>query len=100
RPPRALHSCPTRRSSDLFAMDPPHVPDENPTGDYRREFTIEDQWLDAGRVLLRFDGVESFFQLWVNGAPVGSASGSRLAHEFDRSEEHTSELQSRFDLVC
>src|SRR5699024_6740281 len=57
-----------------FAIDPPHVPDENPTGDYRREFTIEDQWLDAGRVLLRFDGVESFFQLWVNGAPVGSAS--------------------------
>src|SRR5699024_12053218 len=22
------------------------------------------------------------------------------SHEFDRSEEHTSELQSRFDLVC
>src|SRR5699024_2440793 len=63
-----------------FAIDPPHVPDENPTGDHRREFTIEDQWLDAGRVLLRFDGVESFFPLWVNGAPVGGASGSRLVH--------------------
>src|SRR5699024_2509171 len=66
-----------------FAIDPPHVPDENQTGDYTREFTIEDQRLDAGRVVLRFDGVESFFQLWVNGAPVASASGSRLVHEFD-----------------
>src|SRR5699024_11492173 len=24
----------------------------------------------------------------------------RHAHDYDRSEEHTSELQSRFDLVC
>ncbi|MGW3935170.1 glycoside hydrolase family 2 TIM barrel-domain containing protein [Streptomyces phaeochromogenes] len=66
-----------------FPIDPPHVPDENPTGDYRRRFDVPADWSDAERVVLRFDGVESLFRVWVNGVEIGSASGSRLAHEFD-----------------
>lgn len=66
-----------------FPIDPPHVPDENPTGDYRRHFDVPADWSDAERVVLRFDGVESLFRVWVNGVEIGSASGSRLAHEFD-----------------
>jgi beta-galactosidase len=66
-----------------FPIDPPHVPDENPTGDYRRHFDVPADWSGAERVVLRFDGVESLFKLWVNGDQIGSASGSRLAHEFD-----------------
>ncbi|MGW7049149.1 glycoside hydrolase family 2 TIM barrel-domain containing protein [Streptomyces avermitilis] len=66
-----------------FPIDPPHVPDENPTGDYRRHFDVPADWSEAERVVLRFDGVESLFKLWVNGDEIGSASGSRLAHEFD-----------------
>ncbi|PTM87000.1 glycoside hydrolase family 2 TIM barrel-domain containing protein [Streptomyces sp. VMFN-G11Ma] len=66
-----------------FPIDPPHVPDENPTGDYRRHFALPADWSDAERVVLRFDGVESLFRVWVNGVAIGSASGSRLAHEFD-----------------
>ncbi|GII54441.1 beta-galactosidase [Planotetraspora thailandica] len=66
-----------------FPIDPPHVPDENPTGDYRRHFDLPAGWSEAERVLLRFDGVESLFKVWVNGEEIGSASGSRLAHEFD-----------------
>jgi beta-galactosidase len=66
-----------------FPIDPPHVPDENPTGDYRRHFDVPADWSDAERVVLRFDGVESLFRVWVNGVEMGSASGSRLAHEFD-----------------
>lgn len=66
-----------------FPIDPPHVPDDNPTGDYRRHFDLPADWSDAERVLLRFDGVESLFRVWVNGVEVGSASGSRLTHEFD-----------------
>lgn len=66
-----------------FPIDPPHVPDDNPTGDYRRDFGIPADWSDAERVVLRFDGVESLFKVWVNGVEIGSASGSRLAHEFD-----------------
>lgn len=27
-----------------FPVDPPHVPDENPTGDYRTAFTVNDDW--------------------------------------------------------
>ncbi|WP_147919618.1 glycoside hydrolase family 2 TIM barrel-domain containing protein [Ruania zhangjianzhongii] len=69
-----------------FPIDPPHVPDENPTGDYRRTVTIPADWLGTGRILLRFDGVESFFWLWVNGELIGSAAGSRLAHELDITE--------------
>ncbi|KOV74625.1 beta-galactosidase [Streptomyces sp. AS58] len=66
-----------------FPIDPPHVPDENPTGDYRRHFDLPAEWSDAERVVLRFDGVESLFTVWVNGVGIGAASGSRLAHEFD-----------------
>ena len=69
-----------------FPIDPPHVPDENPTGDYRRTLTVPEDWTTTGRILLRFDGVESFFWLWVNGTLIGSAAGSRLAHEFDITE--------------
>ncbi|GAA3834308.1 glycoside hydrolase family 2 TIM barrel-domain containing protein [Streptomyces chiangmaiensis] len=66
-----------------FPIDPPHVPDENPTGDYRGHFDLPADWSEAERIVLRFDGVESLFKLWVNGDEIGSASGSRLAHEFD-----------------
>ncbi|MCW2811760.1 MAG: lacZ, partial [Friedmanniella sp.] len=64
-----------------FPIDPPHVPDENPTGDHRRRFTLPD-W-DAERVLLRFDGVESVYRVWLNGHEVGIGKGSRLVNEFD-----------------
>ncbi|MER5406426.1 glycoside hydrolase family 2 TIM barrel-domain containing protein [Streptomyces sp. NPDC002769] len=66
-----------------FPIDPPHVPDENPTGDYRRHFDMPADWAGVERVVLRFEGVESLFRLWVNGEEIGGASGSRLAHEFD-----------------
>jgi beta-galactosidase len=72
-----------------FPVDPPFVPDENPTGDYRRDFTIPagDEaeaaaWADS-RHLLRFDGVESHYRVWLNGDEVGTGSGSRLMQEFD-----------------
>ncbi|MFC1440635.1 glycoside hydrolase family 2 TIM barrel-domain containing protein [Streptacidiphilus sp. N1-10] len=69
-----------------FPVDPPHVPDENPTGDYRRGFDLPADWPgpDQGaRTLLRFDGVDSCFRVWLNGEPLGHAKGSRLAHEFE-----------------
>lgn len=66
-----------------FPIDPPHVPDDNPTGDYRRHFRTPADWSGAERLVLRFDGVESLFKVWVNGVGIGGASGSRLAHEFD-----------------
>ncbi|GAA3639328.1 glycoside hydrolase family 2 TIM barrel-domain containing protein [Microbacterium awajiense] len=65
-------------------LDPPHVPDENPTGDYRRDFVLS-EW-DGARTLLRFDGVESAFRVWLNGQEVGGSIGSRLVREFDVTE--------------
>lgn len=64
-----------------FPIDPPHVPDENPVGEYRRSFDHPD-W-DVATVLLRFDGVESVYRVVLNGAEVGVGKGSRLVQEFD-----------------
>ncbi|MFT4166822.1 MAG: glycoside hydrolase family 2 TIM barrel-domain containing protein [Microlunatus sp.] len=71
-----------------FPVDPPHVPDENPTGEYRRRFTRPEWATDpaAGAVLLRFDGVESVYRVWLNGTEVGVGKGSRLVQEFDISD--------------
>ncbi|NLB68853.1 MAG: beta-galactosidase subunit alpha, partial [Lentisphaerae bacterium] len=65
-----------------FPLDPPFVPDENPTGSYRKHFLIPEDW--KGRDLrLRFDGVDSCFECYVNGKFVGMGMGSRLPSEFD-----------------
>ena len=67
-----------------FPVDPPHVPDENPTGDYRRTFTVPDGFLaDGARAVLRFEGVDSACRVWLNGTEVGTSVGSRLPVEFD-----------------
>src|SRR5438105_14937743 len=66
----ALHSFPTRRSSDLTPMHTLAVPDANPA-ELKRPETAARQLLDAIAEALH-----------------------------GRSEEHTSELQSRVDIVC
>ena len=63
-------------------VDPPFVPSENPTGCYIREFEIDEAWQNR-RIVLRFDGVDSFFYVWVNGQLAGMSKGSRNAAEFD-----------------
>ncbi|MDZ5445944.1 glycoside hydrolase family 2 TIM barrel-domain containing protein [Micromonospora sp. 4G57] len=68
-----------------FPIDPPYVPEANPTGEYRRIVRRPPGW-DGGRVLLRFDGVDSWFEVWLNGSSVGRGSGSRLTVEFDVTE--------------
>ncbi len=61
---------------------PPNVPEQNPTGLYRRDFTVPSAWKDR-RIILRFDGVESCFAVRVNGHDIGFAKNSRGTHEFD-----------------
>ncbi|MFZ1285469.1 MAG: sugar-binding domain-containing protein, partial [Candidatus Phosphoribacter sp.] len=41
-----------------FPVDPPHVPDQNPTGDYRRTIDLPDSFAGAAAVVLRFEGLE------------------------------------------
>ncbi|WP_372697359.1 glycoside hydrolase family 2 TIM barrel-domain containing protein [Arthrobacter sp. JSM 101049] len=75
-----------------FPLDPPYVPDANGTGDHLREFTADELGFTAAvlaglaRVVLRFEGVESVFRLWLNGTELGHAAGSRLTHEFDATD--------------
>src|SRR5690606_41527278 len=82
---RALHSFPTRRSSDLHADDGRHesIPREEqgtvPRGAVRVPADIE--YIRPPR------------------AQGGHAKGRRVA-EAQRSEEQSSELQSRENLVC
>ena len=61
---------------------PPLVPDENPTGIYRTRFTVPRDWTDR-RVVIHFAGVESYYEVYVNGRQIGMAKDSRLPSEFD-----------------
>ncbi|WP_188193342.1 glycoside hydrolase family 2 TIM barrel-domain containing protein [Nonomuraea sp. SYSU D8015] len=75
------HGAPAYTNVDYpFPVDPPHVPDENPTGDYRRVFDLPEGW-SGGR--LRFEGADSFARVWLNGHELGFWTGSRLPAEFD-----------------
>ena len=76
-----------------FAKNPPRVmdtppnwysnfEDRNPVGSYRRDFTVPADW-KGDRVFLKFDGVDSFYYLWVNGKYVGFTKDSRCAAEYE-----------------
>jgi len=78
-----------------FPVDPPNPPQDNPTGAYQRTFRLEADDL-LRHVILRFDGVESFLDVAVNGHRVGFSKGSRLAAEFDISDV----VQAGENLLC
>lgn len=64
-----------------FPVDPPHPPDANPVGDHRVRFDVDDTYMNGA--LLRFDGIDSAGEVWLNGTPLGTTRGSRLPTEFD-----------------
>lgn len=73
-------------------MTPPRTEEEkkyttpatepNAVGSYRREVELPADW-DGREVFLQFDGVDSFFYLYVNGQKVGFSKDSRTAAVFD-----------------
>jgi beta-galactosidase len=65
-----------------FDSRPPVVPDENPTGVYKREFTVPRGWRRR-RVVLHFGGVEGALHVLLNGQPVGIGKDARTPSEFD-----------------
>ncbi len=76
-----------------FKANPPRVTDtppkdwvayreRNSVGSYRRDFVLPESW-QGEQVLIRFDGVESAFYLWLNGQKVGYSEDSYTAAEFD-----------------
>src|SRR5690606_42135876 len=91
--PRAPHSFPTRRSSDLEVdIDTSALVPARTLGDFSRSLT-------GGNVDIALSTSDS------RGAGEGMIGfehdGKRTTTRLiDRSEEHTSELQSRENLVC
>src|SRR5207249_9730436 len=86
--PRDLHSFPTRRSSDLTALCFRHELDP------QAQFVMG-RWssVDHHESALNAAGL-----IFISSNQETVREGFRLSYH--RSEEHTSELQSRFDLVC
>ena len=71
--PRVMGEPPDKRFTSYEAR--------NPVGSYRRDFEVPAEW--AGQeVYLQFDGVDSFFYLWVNGRYVGFSKDSRTPAAF------------------
>ena len=56
--------------------------DRNEVGSYRRTFTLPAEW-DGKQICINFDGVDSFFYLYINGKYVGFAKNSRNLAQFD-----------------
>ena len=54
----------------------------NEVGSYRRTFTVPENW-DGRQVYINFDGVDSFFYLWINGQYVGFSKNSRNLAAFN-----------------
>lgn len=65
-----------------FDVRPPHVPQENPTGVYRREFILPAAW-HKRRTVLHIGGAESAYTIHINGKFAGMGKDSRLSGEFD-----------------
>lgn len=54
----------------------------NEVGSYRRNFELPAGW-EGKRIYINFDGVDSFFYLWINGRYVGFSKNSRNLAQFD-----------------
>jgi beta-galactosidase len=62
---------------------PPNIPGGyNPVSHYRRTFSVPKDWT-GDEVYLTFDGVNSFFYLWINGEKIGFSKDSRTPATFD-----------------
>ena len=55
---------------------------KNEVGSYRRTFEIPEDW-DGREIYISFDGVDSFFYLWINGQYIGFSKNSRNTARFD-----------------
>ncbi len=65
-------------------FDPPFVPDDDPVGVYRREYSYVP---DGLRRIIVFEGVDSCMYLFVNGSFVGYTQVSHRMTEFDVTEQ-------------
>ncbi len=67
---------------DVGEISPPDLPEDNPTGLYRRSFTLS-SYRSGRRYVLHMAGVESAAAVYVNGSLVGYGKDSSTPIEFD-----------------
>ena len=66
-----------------FPPNPPFVPREyNPTGSYRRTFTIPSSW-KGKEIFLRMEKTASASFVWINGKEVGYNEGAQEPAEYN-----------------
>jgi beta-galactosidase len=65
-----------------FDLAPPHAPAYNPTGLYRRNFSLPPSW-EGRRVVLHIGSAESCCLVYVNGVFAGAGKDTRLPQEYD-----------------
>ena len=68
-----------------FPFDPPYLPQDIPCGAYVRKFTYHEN-IDAPRIYLNFEGVDSCFFVWLNGKYTGYSQVPHATAEFDITE--------------
>lgn len=66
-----------------YPIDPPHVPDKNPCGLYRRDFTVTEEMIADKEVFINFEGVDSCFYLWVNDSFAAYSQVSHMTSEIN-----------------
>src|SRR5699024_12032581 len=93
-----LHSFPTRRSSDLvYDLVWPQPPTLQPVPPLPLEPEVQQNLILCNSDTALFE----YNLIFRVGCPTEKFDMKRGYIDFEiRSEEHTSELQSRFDLVC
>jgi beta-galactosidase len=65
-----------------FDLLPPHTPEHNPTGLYRRTFILPKSW-KRRRTVLHIGSAESCCMVYVNGVFAGMGKDTRLPQEYD-----------------
>src|SRR5207249_6802109 len=92
-----LHSFPTRRSSDLRSPSRTVAPAARATSGVPSELPESATITSSGGTVWRWSDSKSIGRYFAS-FQVGTMT--EIRGDRRRSEEHTSELQSRFDLVC
>jgi beta-galactosidase len=78
-----------------FQAEIPHAPEDNPTGLYRRSFSMPKSW-ENRRVVLHLGSAESCAIIYVNGLFAGVGKDTRLPSEYDI----TSFLKEGENVLC
>src|SRR5690606_39630191 len=96
RPPTST-PFPTRRSSDLTFLNPPYL-DDLTDRELEEFYSSEYQITDEGCPTT--EAPYGFPVAHIKSSPTISLNTHAFWNNLKRSEEHTSELQSRENLVC